>query len=97
MRNNSDDQFDPINGYDKQFGAISDSEKLVDTGSNPKSDPKSDPNSDPQLSTYTTNANFTQNLLISRFVLKIIPVAIGPINQLVTKYFGGNSIYLGSR
>ena len=60
---------------------INDSEELVDA----VSDPKSDPSSDRNVANYTTNGNFPQNLLMSRFVPKIIQGAIGPINQLVTE------------
>ena len=53
---------------------------MVVTGSNPKNDPSSDP----KAATNTNNRKFTQKLLISRFVPKIIPVVIIPINPLVT-------------
>ena len=56
----------------KQVDAISDSEKLVVTAS----DPKSDPSRDPKAATQTTNGNFAQKLLINRFIPKIIPVVI---------------------
>ena len=52
----------------KQVDAISDSEKMVVDGSDPISDPKA--------ATKTTNGRLAQQLLISRFVLKIIPVVI---------------------
>ena len=69
-----------INYSDKQVDATSDSKKLVVTGS----DPKSDPSSNPKAATLATNRNFAQNLLISQFVLKIIPVVIQPINTPIT-------------
>ena len=69
MENNSNKQVDLINDYDKQVDAISDFEKLDDA----RSDPKSNQNSDPKVATYTTNKNFTQKLLITRFVPKTNP------------------------
>ena len=59
----------------EQVDAISDSEKLVDAGS----DPKSDPSSNPKVATHTTNRNFTQKLLIK----PTIPVVVGPTNLLL--------------
>ena len=56
-RNYSVGQVDQINDSDKQVGAISDSEKLVVTGS----DPKSDQGRNPKVATHTTNRKFTQN------------------------------------
>ena len=93
LRNDSNEQVDPIDDSDKQVDAIIDSEKLVDAGSNPKSDPSSNP----KVATYTSNKKFTQKLLISRFVPKIIPVAIGPINQPVTDDVLGIQEMLGLR
>ena len=92
MRNDSDKQVDPINDSDKQVDVIRDSKKLVDAGS----DPKSNPSRNPKVDNYTTNGKFTQKSLISRFVPKIIPVAIGPINQLVTNGVSGIQEILGS-
>ena len=60
----------------EQVDAISDSEKLVDAGSNPKSNPSRYP----KVATHTNNGKFTQKLLIN----PTIPVFIGPINTLVT-------------
>ena len=44
---------------------------------------KIDPSSDPKLAPYTNNGKFPQKLLKNRFVPKIIPGAIRPIDQLV--------------
>ena len=79
MRKYFDKQVDLINDSDKQVDAISGSDKLVDARSNPKSDPSSNP----KVATYTINENIHKKL-ISQFIPKIILVAIGPINQLVT-------------
>ena len=79
--NDSEKQVDAIiNDSEKQVDATSDSEKLVVTGSDPKSDPRSDPKAD----THTTHVNLVQKLLISRFVPNIIPVVIRPINLSIT-------------
>ena len=86
LRNDSSEQVDQINESDKQVyaikndsnkqvDAISDSKRMVVTGSNPKSDPISNP----KVAPHTTNGNFAQKLLISRFVSNIIPVVIQPI------------------
>ena len=48
------------------------------------SDPKSDLSNNPKVATHSTNGNFTQILLISRFVPMIVPVTIGPIHPLIT-------------
>ena len=80
LRNDYAEQVGQINDYDKQVDSISDFEKLVVTGS----DLKIDPSSDPKVSTHAINRNFTQKLLISQFVTKIIPVVIGPINLPIT-------------
>ena len=71
MRNDSEEQVDSIN----------DSEELVDA----VSDPKSDQSRDLQVATYTINGDFTQTLLISRFVPMTAPAAIRPDEQLVTE------------
>ena len=78
--NDSAEQVDQINHFEKQVDTISDYEKLVDA----RNDTKSDRSSNPKVATHTTNGKFTQNLLISRFVPKIIPVVIGPIKPLFT-------------
>ena len=71
--NDSEKQVDAIiNDSNKQVDATSDSEKLVVTGS----DPKSDLSNDPKAATHITNINFAPKLLISRFVPKIIPVVV---------------------
>ena len=44
LRNDSNEEVDPIDDFEKQVDAISDSEKLVGAGSDPKSDPSNDPN-----------------------------------------------------
>ena len=91
LRNDSAEQVEKMNNYDKnvdaiindsinQVDAISDSKKLVVT----RSDPKSDPISNPKLDTHTTNENFGQKSLISRFVPNIIPIVIRPINPPTT-------------
>ena len=54
--------------------------RLIVTGS----DPKSDPSSNQKVATHTTNRNFTQKLLISRFVQNIITGIIQPINPPIT-------------
>ena len=72
LRNDYAEQVDQINDSNKQVDALSDSEKLVDA----RSDPKIDPSMDPKVATHITNRNFTQKLLISRFVPKIILVVI---------------------
>ena len=64
------------NDSQKQIDVINDSEELIDA--------ISDPSSDPKVATYTTNGNFTQKLLSSRFVPNITPFFIVPINLLVT-------------
>ena len=64
---------------DEQFDAIDDSEELVDA----VSDPSSYPSSNPKVAIYTTKVNFTQKLLISRFVPKTIPAVIRPVDQMV--------------
>ena len=87
LRNDSAKQVDQINDSNKQVDAIiNDSNKQVDAISDSKKVvvTRSDPSSDPRVATYTTNRNFTQKLLISRFVPKIIPVVIRPINPSVT-------------
>ena len=86
MRNYSEEQFDAINN------SINDSEELVHA----VSDPKSDPSINPKVATYTTNDKFTQKLLIGRFVAKIIPAAICPVDQLVTEDPLGIRDILGS-
>ena len=48
-------------------------------------DAKSDPNSDPKEATYTTNGNYPHKLILSRFIPKIIPGAIRPIEQTITE------------
>ena len=91
LRNDSVEQVDQINDSNKrvdaiindskkQVDSISDSGKLVLTGS----DQKSDPGSDLKADTHTTNGIFTQKLLISRFIPKIIPVVFWPINPPIT-------------
>ena len=60
----------------KQVDAISDSDKLVDAGS----DSKSNPSSNPKVATHITSRNSKQKILIN----PTIPVAIVPINSLVT-------------
>ena len=80
------------NDSNKQVDAISDSKKLVDAGS----DPKSDPSSNPKIANYTTNEKFTQKFLICRFVPRIIPVAIDPINHLITNDVLGIQYIFGS-
>ena len=75
--NDSDKQVGAIiNDYDKKVDAISDTQKLVVT--------RSDPSSDPKLTTHTTNRNFAHKLLFSGFFQKIISVFIRPINTLIT-------------
>ena len=54
--------------------------KLVVTGSDPKSNPSSDPKSD----THATNRDFAQKLLISRFVPKVVSVVIRTVDQPIT-------------
>ena len=56
LRNDSAEQVDQINYSEKQVDAISDSEELIVTGS----DPKINPSSDPTVDTHTTNMHFTQ-------------------------------------
>ena len=80
LRNDSTKQVDQINDSNKLVDVISDSGKLVDAGG----DPKSDPSSNPKVATHTTNGKFTQKLLISRFVPKIMPVIIILIKPLIT-------------
>ena len=55
---------------------MSDSKKMVVTGSDPKSDLSSNPSSNPKIATHTTNINFTQKLLVCPFAPKIITVVI---------------------
>ena len=76
LRNDSYKHVDQINDSNKQVDAISDSKKLVDAGS----DQKSNQSSNPEISAHTTNENFTQKLLISRFVPSVTPVVIALIN-----------------
>ena len=61
------------------------------------SDPKSDPSSDPKVATHTTNGKFAQKLLINRFVPKIIPVVIQPINPPIIANVMGVQDILSSR
>ena len=82
MRNDSGEQIDVIN----------DSKKLVDA----VSDQKRGPSSYPKVYTYTTNGNFTQNLLISRFVPKIVPAAICLVDHIVNEDPPGIQELLGS-
>ena len=51
LRNDSAEQIDAISDYDK----------LVVDGSNPKSDPRSDP----KVGIYTTNGNYSDRLLMN--------------------------------
>ena len=71
-RNDSNEQVDQINDSHKRVDAIttylkktvdaiSDSEKIVVT----RSDPKSDPISDPKVANHTSNGNSVQKLFIS--------------------------------
>ena len=55
LKNDYTEHVYQINDSDKQVGAISDSEILVVTGS----DPKSDPSNDPEVATHTTNIKST--------------------------------------
>ena len=76
LRNDSVEQVDQINYSNKQVDAISYYNKLVVTGS----DPKSNQSINPKADTHTNNGTFAQKILISPFVPKIIPVVIWPIN-----------------
>ena len=91
--NDSKEQVDVMNWLrndsEEQFNVINDSEELVDAKSNPSSDPK--------VATYTTNGKFTQKLLFSWFVPKIIPATIRPVDQIVTEDLPGIREILGSR
>ena len=69
LKNDSAKQDDQINDSNKQVDAISYSKKNWLT---------------PEAIQKAIQAEFTQKLLISRFVPKILPVFIGPINSLVT-------------
>ena len=71
-----------INYSKEQVDAINDFEELIDVVSNPSSNPSSNPISDPKIATYTTNRKLTQKLLISRFVPKINPAAIRPVDKM---------------
>ena len=66
---------------------------MVVTGS----DPKINPSGDPKVATHTTNEKFAQKLLINRFVPKIIPVVIQPINPPIIANVMGVQDILSSR
>ena len=87
----SDELVDAISDSKELVDAVRNSEELVDA----VSDPKMDPSSDPKVSTYTTNGNYLQKLFKNRFVPKIIPCEICPIDQLVTEDVPGIRENLG--
>ena len=89
----SNKQVEAINDYDEQVYAINDSGELVDI----ISDPTGDPSSYSKVATYTTNRNFPQNLLRSRFVPEIIQGSISPINPFVAEDISMFQEILGSR
>ena len=60
-------------------------------------DAESNPSSNQKVATYITNGSFPQKLFNNRFVSKIIPGTIRPIDQLVTKDFPGIQETLGAR
>ena len=87
----------------EQVGAISDSKEQVDAINNSEelveavSDPKRYLSSNPKVSTYTTNGNFPQKILRSRFVPNIIQGTIPPIYQLSREDVPGIQETLGVR
>ena len=76
LRNDYTEQVDNKNNSDKHVDAISDSEKLVLTRSNPQINPSSDV----KVANHTNNRHFTQKSLIN----PTIRVVIGPNNLLIT-------------
>ena len=48
-------------------------------------DIESDPSRNPKVDTYTINVNYAQKLSNNRFIPKIVPGAIRPIDQLITE------------